>query len=118
MRIVHYEKGYTYADRERLLLAKKIGRLARYCERIKDEGSLITVETHCRDTKKQRDSVKVAIMIRLPEKSLRAESRRPRALDAADRCTEKLESQIEKYKEMHGSRVKTARRELRHKMQS
>lgn len=118
MRIVHYGKGYQYTDRERLLLAKKIGRLARYCERIKDEGSLITVETISRDTKKQWDSVKVVIMITLPHKTLRAESRRPEALDAVDRCTEKLESQVEKYKEMHGSRAKAARMFLRHQKRS
>ena len=102
MRITHYEKGYFYTTRELLLLAKKVGRLARYCERIKDEASLITVETASRDTKKQRDSVKVVLMISLPKKTLRAESRRPHALDAVDRCTEKLESQIEKYKAQHG----------------
>ena len=101
MRIVHYEKGYIYTTRELLLLAKKVGRLARYCEKMKDEGSLITVETLSRDTKKRQDSVKVVLMVTLPEKTLRAESRRPEALDAIDRCVEKLESQIEKYKARH-----------------
>jgi ribosomal subunit interface protein len=102
MHIAHYEKGYTYTTRELLLLAKKVGRMARYCEKVKDEGSLITVETLSRDTKKRRDSVKVVIMISLPYTTLRAESRRPQALDALDRCLEKLESQIEKYKARHG----------------
>ena len=114
MHILHYEKGYSYTARELLLLAKKVGRLARYCERLKDEGSLMTVETLSRDTKKQRDHVKVVVMITLPKRTLRAESRRPHALDAIDRCIEKLESQIEKYKEMHGSRARTARRIERH----
>ena len=106
MHILHYEKGYIYTAQELLMLAKKVGRLARYCERMKDEGSLITVETLSRDTKKQRDHVKVVVMITLPQKTLRAESRRPGALDAVDRCIEKLESQIEKYKEMHSARRK------------
>ena len=83
------------------MLAKKVGRLSRYCKRLMDESSLIKVETVSRDTKKQRDSVKVTITIRLPKKMLRAESRKPKALDAIDRCLEKLERQIEKYKEMH-----------------
>ncbi|MEK7137739.1 MAG: HPF/RaiA family ribosome-associated protein [Patescibacteria group bacterium] len=115
MRTAHYEKGYIYTARELLLLAKKVGRMARYCERIKDESSLITVETFSRDTKKKRDSVKVVVMLTLPKSSLRAESRRPEALDALDRCCEKLEHQIERYKEKHGSRGKSARRIMRHK---
>lgn len=103
MHIVHYEKGYFYTTRELLLLARKVGRLARYCQKMKDEGSLITVETISRDTKKRQDSVKVVIMVTLPKKTLRAESRRPQALDAIDRCIEKLESPIEKYKAKHWS---------------
>ena len=103
MRIAHYEKGYFYTTRELLLLAKKVGRLARYCQKIKDEASLITVETVSRDTKKRQDSVKVMIMVTLPRKTLRAESRRPQALDAIDRCIEKLESPIEKYKAQNGA---------------
>ena len=114
MRTAHYEKGYVYTSREFLLLAKKIGRMARYCQRIKDESSLITVETFSRDTKKRKDSVKVVVMLTLPKASLRAESRRPDALDALDRCLEKLEHQIERYKEVHGSRGKSARRAIRH----
>lgn len=101
MRIAHYEKGYVYTTEELLLLAKKVGRIARYCQRLQDESSLITVETVARDTKKQRDRVKVMIMLTLPRTILRAESRRPHALDAIDRCIEKLESQVEKYKAQH-----------------
>lgn len=101
MHVVHYEKGITYTDRELLLLARKVGRLSRYCRKIVDEGSLITVESERRDTKKNRDSVKVVVMITLPFKTLRAESRRPSALDAVDRCLEKLEPQIERYKAVH-----------------
>ena len=104
MHIVHYEKGYFYTTDELLLLAKKVGRLARYCEKIKDEGSIITVETVSRDTKKEQDSVKVVVMVTLPKKTLRSDSRRPQALDAIDRCVEKLESQIEKYKARHGTK--------------
>ena len=83
------------------MLAKKVGRLSRYCKRIMDESSLITVETISRDTKKQRDSVKVTISIKLPKKVLRAESRKASALEAIDRCVEKLETQVKKYKVTH-----------------
>ena len=101
LKVTHYEKGYTYTASALIILAKKIGRLSRYCKKVMDESSVIKVETISRDTKKQRDSVKVVISIILPKKMLRAESRRSDALDAIDRCMEKLESQIKKYKEKH-----------------
>jgi len=95
------------------MLAKKIGRLARYSATMQDESSEIRVETLSRDTKKERDSVKVMMTVILPKKVLRAESRKAKALEAVDSCCEKLESQIEKYKAMHGSskkRVQKAKR--------
>lgn len=101
MNVEHYEKGLSLADRERLLFAKKIGKLARYCKHVKDESSVIRVETERRDTKKDRDMVKVMIQVDLPKKVLRAESRRETALDALERCLDKLEPQVIRYKEMH-----------------
>jgi len=110
LRVTHYEKGYIYTASELLMMAKKIGRLSRYCKRIMDESSLIKVETISRATKKRRDSVKVMVTITLPHKTLRAESRRKTALGAIDRCCEKLESQIEKYKDAHLRRAQARRR--------
>lgn len=92
------------------MIAKKVGRLSRYCTRIQDESSEIRVEAISRDTKKERDSVKVMITIVLPKKVLRAESRRSEALEAVDRCCEKLEGQIELYKEKHASSSGVARK--------
>ncbi|HLD08133.1 MAG TPA: HPF/RaiA family ribosome-associated protein [Candidatus Peribacterales bacterium] len=113
LNVSHLEKGYTLTDQERKFLAKKVGRLSRYCARLQDESSEIRVETVSRDTKKKGDSVKVMITVILPKKVLRAESRKATALEAVDRCCEKLESQIEKYKATHGSREKTVRRVMR-----
>ena len=104
MKIVHYEKGVTYSDWEREMMAKKIGRITRYCRRLTDEASVITVESVRRETKKKRDSVKVTVMVTLPHQTLRAESRKFEVLEAIDRCTEKLERQIEFYKEKHSSK--------------
>ena len=104
MNVEHFEKGITYNDEDLILLAKKIGRLATYCRALKDEGSRIRVEAERRDTKKDRDQVKVMITVFLPKKVLRAESRKFAVLDAVDSCTEKLEEQIKKYKEMHTGR--------------
>jgi len=73
--------------------------LATYCKRIKDESSIIRVDTERRSTKKDRDSLKMTITIDLPNKKLRAESRRLSVLEAIDRCMEKLEPQVKKYKE-------------------
>jgi ribosomal subunit interface protein len=114
LKVTHYEKGYIYTASELTMLAKKVGRLSRYCSRMLDESSLMKVETVSRDTKKQRDSVKVMITITLPHKTIRAESRKSKALAAIDRCCEKLESQLKKYKEKHSTEKKriskTARR--------
>ena len=106
MHIEHIERGVHYSDQEFLLLAKKIGRLATYCKFVKEEGALIRVEAERRDTKKDRDQVKVDITIHLPKKTLRAESRKFAALDAVDSCIEKLEEQVKRYKEQHSGKAK------------
>ncbi len=104
MNVQHFEKGIVYTADELLLLARKIGKLATYCERLKDEASAIRVEAEERPTEKARDRVKVMITVTLPKTVLRAESRRARALEAIDRCIEKMEPQIKRYKEEHTGR--------------
>lgn len=106
MHVEHVERGVRYNDEELILLAKKIGRLATYCKFIKDESAKIRVEAERRDTKKDRDQVKVDITVYLPKKTLRAESRKFTALDAVDSCIEKLEEQVKEYKEMHSGKAK------------
>lgn len=106
MHVEHFEKGVRYNDEELLLLAKKIGKLATHCRFLKDEGSSIRVEAERRDTKKDRDQVKVMVTVRLPGKVLRVESRKFTALDAVDSCMLKLEGPVEKYKEMHSGKNK------------
>jgi ribosomal subunit interface protein len=104
MNIQHFEKGFHYTDKDLLSIARKVGKLATYCKKIKDEGSVIRIESERRRTKKERDQVKVAITLELPKKQLRAESRRPDVVEALDRCIEKLEPQVKKYKDLHGGR--------------
>jgi ribosomal subunit interface protein len=101
MNIQHFEKGLHYTDKQLLMLAKKVGKLATYCVRLKDESSFIRIEAERRETKKDRDAVKVTLTVSLPRKMLRVESRREEVLEGIDRCIEKLEPQIKKYKEMH-----------------
>lgn len=101
MHIDHFEKGVQYTDRERLLLARKIGKLATYCAMLKNDDSRIRVEAMSRITKKKEDHVKVLISIYLPKKTLHAESRHPTVVEAIDRCIEKIEPQIIRYKEQH-----------------
>jgi ribosomal subunit interface protein len=110
MNVTHFEKGFQYSSDQLLLVARKIGKLATYCGRIKDEASQIRVESERRDAKKERDQVKVMITIELPKKVLRAESRRPDPIEAVDRCIEKLEPQVKKYKELHSGAGKRRRR--------
>lgn len=100
MQVKHFEKGFHYTDKEMLTIARKIGRLATYCTRIKDESSLIRIDAERRPTEKKRDQMKVTITVELPSKWLRAESRREDVVEAVDRCLEKLEPQVKKYKEL------------------
>lgn len=109
MNVQHFEKGVQYTDRDLQVLARKVGKLATYCKRLKDESSAILVEAHSRPTKKKRDQVKVMVNVELPGKSLRAESRRDAVMDALDRCIEKLEPQIKKYKETRTDRLRRSR---------
>ncbi len=100
MHIEHFEKGVRYTDHDFLILARKIGKLATYCERLKNDDSRIRVEAVNRTTKKKEDHIKVLISIYLPQKTLHAESRHPTVIEALDRCVEKLEPQIKRYKEL------------------
>lgn len=106
MNIQHFEKGFHYSDKEMLKIAQKVGKLATYCKRVKDESSSIRIEAEYRNTEKKRDAMKVMLTVTLPEKTLRAESRRPDVLEAVDRCAEKLYPQLQKYKEMHSAKTK------------
>ena len=110
MNIQHFEKGIVYNDQELLILAKKIGKLATYCKKLKDEDSAIRIEAERRPTKKNRDQVKVTVTVELPGKVLRAESRRNHVIEAVDRAMEKLEPQIKRYKEENTNRKRTRRR--------
>jgi ribosomal subunit interface protein len=105
MNIQHFEKDLHYSDKELMILARKIGKLATYCKRLKDEASFIRVEAERRETKKDRDQVKVMITVELPQKQLRAESRRNKVIDALDRCIEKLEPQLKRYKEKNTAKT-------------
>lgn len=104
MHIEHFEKGIRYTDRELLRLARKVGKLAQYCKSLKNGNSRIRVEAEKRATKKEKDSMKMMITIFLPSQTLRAESRQPNILDAIDRCCEKLQHQIVRYKERHNQK--------------
>jgi ribosome-associated translation inhibitor RaiA len=64
------------------------------------------VEAVRNDTKKNRDQVHVMLTVKLPKTVLRAESRKTMALDAVDSCTEKMEEQIKRYKDMHSGKAK------------
>lgn len=113
MHIEHFEKGLRYTDSELILLARKIGKMATICRRLKDESSVIRVEAERRATKKANDEVKVMITIELPKKILRAESRKSTVIEAVDRCVEKLEPQLQKFKELHTRKGRVRRAFMR-----
>ncbi|MDO8648556.1 MAG: ribosome-associated translation inhibitor RaiA [Candidatus Peregrinibacteria bacterium] len=114
MNVQHFEKGIRYTDKELLFVARKLGKLATYCRTMKDASSSIRLEAERRQTEKDRDQVKVMITVTLPKKVLRAESRRADIVDAVDRCIEKMEPQIKRYKEKHSGRERARKmRKLR-----
>lgn len=115
MNIQHFEKGFHYSDKELLFVARKIGKLATYCRRVKDEGSYIRVEAERRNTKKQNDTIKMMITVELPSKTLRSESRKATVEEAVDRCAEKLVPQLQKYKDLNTQkgRVQVGRKKSR-----
>lgn len=117
MHIEHFEKGVRYTDEELLVLARKLGKMATYCRRLKDEASVIRVEAERRETKKESDMVKVMITVELPKKIMRAESRKATVIEAVDRAVEKLEPQLLKYKELH-TRVGRVRQARKHSKSS
>jgi len=110
MRLEHYEKGIQYTADDLLLVARKMGKLATYCSRLKDEASAIRVEAEKRETKKASDEIKVMINIELPGKMFRAESRKSTLREAIDRASEKLEPQLLKYKEMRTGKARGRRK--------
>jgi len=101
MHIEHFEKGLRYSDRELLLLARKLGKLATYCKKLKDDALVIRVEADRRPTKKKQDEVTVTVTIELPRARLQAVSRKQAVIDAVDRAVEKIEPQVLRYKEKH-----------------
>jgi len=110
MKVLHFEKNYEYNDRDLLMIARKIGKLATYCKRVKDESSVIRVDTEKRKTQKDKDSIKMTVTVELPHKTLRAESRKGNVLEAIDRCIGKLEPQVKKYKDQQTSANKRPKR--------
>lgn len=101
MNIQHFEKNFHYTDREMLHVARKLGKIATFCKRVKNEDSCIKIEAERRGTKKARDEMKVTILVELPGKVLKADSRKADIIEAVDRCIEKIEPQVKKYKELH-----------------
>lgn len=99
MKVVHFEKNYHYDDRDLLTIARKVGKLATYCKKVKDESSIIRVDTEARKTQKANDAIKMTVTVELPGKTLRAESRKGTVLECIDRCMGKLEPQVKKYKD-------------------
>jgi ribosomal subunit interface protein len=104
MHVEHFEKGLRYSDTELISLARKIGKMATYCKKLKDEASVIRVEADRSPTKKKQDEVVVTITVELPKARLQATSRKQKALEAVDRAVEKIEPQLLRYKEKHTGR--------------
>ena len=109
MHLEHFEKGIRYSAKELETIARKVGKLATICRKLKDEASVVRVEAEKRETKKQSDEVKVMMTVELPQKVLRSESRKATVMEAFDRAVEKLEPQLVRYKERNTDRKLVSR---------
>lgn len=114
MNIQHFERNFAYTGRELPTVARKIGKIATYCKRVKDSASAIRVEVERQTTRKERDQIMVIVTVELPEKILRAESRKNDVIDALDRCIEKLEPQVKRYKDLRAGKGRTQRANPQH----
>ncbi len=101
MNIQHHEVGFKLTDEERMHMAEKLGHLAHYCKYMMDESTKIFVSSELRDTEKAKDRMKVSITIEFHDHTERADSRREMLLASFDRCIEKLEPQVKRYKDKH-----------------
>jgi ribosome-associated translation inhibitor RaiA len=104
MHVLHYEHGLTYTTSELLLLARKLGKLGTYCQRLKDDASHLRLEAEAHDSAKAKDRTIVKLTVTLPKATLHAEANGAKALDAVDRCLAKMLPQLKRYKEMHTGR--------------
>jgi ribosomal subunit interface protein len=109
MHVEHFEKGLRYSDRELLMLARKIGKLATYCKTLKNDASVIRVEATRAPTKKKQDEVMVTVTVELPGARFQAVSRKRDVIEAVDRATEKIEPQLVRYKEKNTGRDRAHR---------
>lgn len=109
MHVEHFEKGLRYSDRELLMLARKIGKLATYCKALKNEASVIRVEASRAPTKKKQDEVMVTVTVELPHARFQAVSRKQDVIEAVDRATEKIQPQLVRYKEKNTGRDRAHR---------
>ena len=102
MHVSHHEKGFQYTDKDFLRIVKRVGKLATYCKRVKDDGSMIRIDAERRDgTQKARDQYKVSVTINLPNQTIRAESRKETVREAADRAIAKVTAPLKRYKEQY-----------------
>ena len=98
-------KGMHLTNEELIKVAKKVGKLSKYCKRVKDDSSIIDVNAEKRGTKKEQDNIKVTISVTLPKTDvLIADSRKDNAIEATDRAIAKLVTQVKKYKEKHSGK--------------
>ncbi len=109
MHIEHFEKGVQYTEKELVKVAQKLGKMATYCGKLKDESSVIRVEAEHNPTKKAADETTVMITVELPNKILHSESRKKSIMEAFERAVEKLEPQLLRYKELHTAKGRAQR---------
>lgn len=101
MNIIINQKNITLSDSQLEFVNKKIEKLSKLSNAVKDESSEIKINISKHDTKQEEDQIEVSINLSLPMQDINAISRGITPEAALIDAREKIIVQLDKYKEKH-----------------
>jgi ribosomal subunit interface protein len=99
MNIQLHTQNMNLSDEQKSLILKKIEKLTRLADKIKDESSEIKVDIKHEGVKDPQEAFLCKISVYVPQDTLHAEARDKNMMDSVDDVVEKLRKQIEHYKD-------------------
>ncbi len=98
MQISINNKHLHLSDDQKDYIGKKINHLKHLGERVNDESTQVRVDVETNNLKNSDRNISLQITMFLPQALIRAESRAVSAEEAIDLAVEKMEKQLERYK--------------------
>lgn len=99
MQIEIHTKNIELQDSSREYIESKFSRLEHYASALKDESVVCDIHIERFNNKAQGQDIEIRATISVPDDKLQAEVNGNQINEVTDVITEKLERQIEKYKE-------------------